>query len=77
MSQAHQLHWEDEPDAGSARTFRGQYVFDFALEPTLVPAPADFYGLNAEYGSRTARPRRGRPNENLLLKWDESASGRT
>ena len=74
MVQERQLHWEDDRESESARSYRGQYVFDFALESRLVPAPADFYGLNAEYGSMPARTPRGRPDRNMLLHWDESAA---
>ena len=66
-----QLQWDDDPEPDSARSYRGQFVFDFALEPRL--APADFHALNAEYRSRPPRRARGPADESLSLDWEATA----
>ena len=66
-----QLQWDDDPEPDAPRNYRGQFVFDFALEPRL--APADFHALNAEYRSRSPRRRRGPGDESLSLDWEAAA----
>jgi len=63
-----QLLWDDDPEPDSPRSYRGQFVFDFALEPRL--AAAGFHALNAECRSRTPRPPRGPADKSLSLDWE-------
>ena len=66
-----QLLWDDDPEPDPPRSYHGQFVFDFALEPRL--APADFHALNAEYRSRPPRRPRGPAEESLSLDWESAA----
>lgn len=72
MMPERQLQWDDDLEPEPSRSYRGQFVFGFALEPRL--APADFHALNAEYRSRPPRQPRGPADETLALNWEADAT---